>query len=138
MTALPARLFRLDAADDVAAVARWLGTQPIDPTLRGYAAILPALDEATRTLFSETARVNRLTIVQGASGDAIIGDLAALRWLGREMAASLHAPTANAGRQIAAWTEAITGNPAPMQVRKTVFDWNRPIVMGIVNVTPDS
>jgi dihydropteroate synthase len=40
--------------------------------------------------------------------------------------------------EISAGARNIRATPAPLRARGRVFDWSRPVVMGIVNVTPDS
>ena len=112
--------------------------RPPDASLRGWAALLAPQDDATATLLDALAGEQRLRFLVGKHGLALVGSAPSLRWTGLAAAGSLHVPAAETGTVLRRWGESVEGVPPPLALRDFVLDWSRPVVMGVVNVTPDS
>jgi dihydropteroate synthase len=131
------RLLRLDTEADSLQVGRLIGA-PQDSELRGWAALMESQDVVTTMLFEELGRDYRVRFLTGEDGIAFVGSITSLRWMAMTAAGNLYAAAAGTGAVLRGWTNAIEGRPPTLALRDVSWDWSRPLVMGVVNVTPDS
>lgn len=135
---MQARLMRIDAEDDARTLARLCGRVAEDPNVRGFAAVWSPLGERQTHLVRESLARLRLFVVDGPRGWALVGDPFTLFTAGRELVERTDPEVAALGGWLRDAAAAVDGAPEPLAVGSARFDWARPLVMGVVNVTPDS
>ncbi len=132
------RLVHLRSAEDSRTLSRRLARPVEDDNFRGFAAMAPLPSEATLHLLRSSLARAPVRVVAGARGVALVGDLFSLFAAGRELKEREERVAAELGEWIEHAAAAIDGPPAPLPLGGRRLDWTRPVVMGIVNVTPDS
>jgi dihydropteroate synthase len=113
-TAVRVRFLEVSREQDLVVVRRLIGCA-VDARLRGWVAIIES---------SSIPEIRSSATFAGERGLAFAGPLTLL--------AQSALPEVREGAQ------KILGRPAPLVLGRHTFDWTRPVVMGIVNVTPDS
>lgn len=132
------RILRLEDETDASEVCRRVDRLVPDPNLRGWAAILGACGDDELHLLRQALQRTRVFVLTGRSGVALLGDLYALHLAARELGELGASRLSTMGRELMRATEVLDGRPPPLEIGARSFDWSRPVVMGIVNVTPDS
>lgn len=132
------RLMRLDDEHDAHVLAKLCGRLVVDPNLRGWAAIAPVLPAQSLHVVRESLARLRVHLVSGASAWALVGDTFTLFAAGRELFERREPDIARTGAWLRDAAQAVDSAPKPVSCGSAQFDWTRPVVMGVVNVTPDS
>lgn len=128
------RFIRLYDEHDAAVVSRLVGIS--DPSLRGWASVrapLPNEEKARAALEG-----SRALLLTGSTGAALVGDLNSVVAAGRRLAQVDDADVSGWGASVRDAASHVERGPAPLVLRGATFDWTRPVVVGVVNVTPDS
>jgi len=133
------RLMRLENEADSRFACRLAGRAVEDPNLRGHAFVeTDAPDAGTDRLLRGALARTRVLVPGGTQGLLLCGDLFSLFCAGRELEALDSAPARDLGRRVRTAAAALDDGPAPLRLGTRTFEGGRPVVLGIVNVTPDS
>jgi dihydropteroate synthase len=130
------RLLELQQESDSIAACGLIGRAVVDPNLRGWAALLPpqpaVLQEALR-------QAGGITVVRGDRGALALGTMSQLWAAARSAADSLGDEVARASAAaIALRAERLDSRAPPWRLPRSNLAGDRTLVMGVVNVTPDS
>ena len=128
------RLLELCDERDSAAVCRLAGRALADPNLRGWAAVLRGVPER-KVAAREAVHASGVRLLEGDAGVLLVGTLTSLWHAGRELG-SLDSEWKTFGIELAR-RAAAAETPAPASAALPGAP-ARTLVMGIVNVTPDS
>lgn len=132
------RLVRLDTENASIKACRRIGRVLEDPNLRGWAALVPGVDRQLTGLLRSCLARSRVLVLEGSGGVGLVGDPFALFSAGRELATLENLALRELGQWLSHAAESADGTPEPMRIGTHTFDWTTPVVMGVVNVTPDS
>lgn len=132
------RLVRLQTENSSVKACRRIGRVVEDPNLRGWAALVPGVEPGLRGLLRSSLGRARVLVLDGGGGVGIVGDPFSLFSAGRELASLENSTLRELGRWLSHAAESADGIPEPMRVGGSTFDWTTPVVMGVLNVTPDS
>lgn len=130
------RFIRLDDEHDAAVVSRLVGIS--EPKLRGWASVRAPLPDASREKALAALAGTRALLLTGTSGAALVGDLSSVLAAGRRLAQVDDADVSGWGASVREAAFHVERGPEPLVLRGATFDWSRPVVVGVVNVTPDS
>lgn len=134
---MDARLVRLRGEAESRWACRRIGRLVEDPNLRGWAFVTSVEPSAAGLLRGALER-SRVLLLSGPAGTAFVGDLFALHAAGQALESLENMAIRELGARLRSDAAAVDGTPAPLLLGRRTFDWARPVVMGIVNVTPDS
>lgn len=132
------RLVRLETQNASVKACRRIGRVVEDPNLRGWAALLPDVDPSAKGLMRSCLTRSRVLVLDGGRGVGLVGDPFGLFSAGRELATLDNPALRELGEWLSHAAESADGQPEPMRIGASTFDWTTPVVMGVVNVTPDS
>lgn len=132
------RIVRLTTDNGSVKACKRIGRIVEDPNLRGHAALLPGTEPRLASAVRAAVGRSRVLVLEGRTGIGLVGDPFALFTAGRELAALENETLSELGRWLSQAAEQADGVPEPLLIGGRSFDWTRPVVMGIVNVTPDS
>jgi dihydropteroate synthase len=133
------RLLRLQSEADSKLICRLAGRLVEDPNLRGWAFFAPgALDGHDEHVLRGALQRSRVLVLTGPGGVALLGDLFTLYSAGRELAVLANPRLSGLGARLQQAAQHADSRPAPLAIGARTFDWSRPVVMGVVNITPDS
>jgi dihydropteroate synthase len=129
------RLLELQQESDSRAACGLIGRAVVDPNLRGWAALLP-LEPA---VLHEALRQAGATIVRGERGALALGTISQLWAASRSAAGSLReGPARELAAALALRAERIEERAAAWRLPRSRLAAGRTLVMGVLNVTPDS
>jgi dihydropteroate synthase len=129
------RLLELQQESDSVAACALVGRAVRDPNLRGWAAILPS----DARVLQESLRQAGVVVVRGESGAIVLGTVSQLWAAARSAADSLRDEAARASAvDIAVRAERLESPPARWRLPRSRLAEGRTLVMGVLNVTPDS
>ena len=128
------RLIELQNESDSAQACHAAGRAVVDENLRGWAALLP-LDPP---VLAEGLKHGGLAVLRGSKQALAMGSLSQLWGAARSLADALEKPQSQAlARELMLRAAAVESPPRAWQVPRTKLR-KGPLIMGIVNVTPDS
>jgi dihydropteroate synthase len=129
------RLIELQAEGDSLQAGRAAGRIAPEPNLRGWAALLPLEPRAV----AEGLKHAGLAVLRGAQGALCLGSLAQLWSAARSLADALERDDSRAlASELMQRAAAVEAGPARWELPRTSLPQGRTLVMGVVNVTPDS
>ena len=129
------RLLELQNESDSLQACTAAGREVADPNLRGWAALLP-LEPAA---LSEGLRQSGLLVLKGARGALALGSIAQIWAAARSLAEGLEREQARAlAAELRNRAASVESGPVHWQLPRTALPKGRTLIMGVVNVTPDS
>ena len=129
------RLLELQQEADAVSACALIGRAVADPNLRGWAAILPR----DTGLLQEALRHAGVAVVRGESGALALGTVSQLWAAARGAADSLRDESVRAlAAAIAQRAGRVESNAARWRLPRSALPEGRTLVMGVLNVTPDS
>ena len=129
------RLVELQQESDSLVACAAAGRAVPDPNLRGWAALLPSQP----AVLHEGLRQSGVPVLQGTRGALAVASVAQLWSAGRSLADALRDGAARAlAADLARRAERVEARPPPWRLPRSSLPEGRALVMGIVNVTPDS
>jgi dihydropteroate synthase len=129
------RLLELQHESDAVAACALIGRAVVDPNLRGWAALLPQ----DPVLLHEALRQGPVVLVRGDRGAIALGTISQLWTASRGAADSLRDERARAlAAELAARAERVESQPRRWRLPRSRLPEGRTLVMGVLNVTPDS
>jgi dihydropteroate synthase len=129
------RLCELQKESDSLAACEAIGRPVRDPNLRGWAALLPSQP----TLLQEGLRQSGVPVMRGDKGALALGSVAQLWSAARGLADALEDGGARAqAAELARRAEHVDAGRPLWRLPRSLLPEGRVLVMGVLNVTPDS
>ncbi len=129
------RLLELQNESDSLQACAAAGRAVADSNLRGWAALVPLEPVA----LSEGLRQSGLPVLEGARGALALGSIAQIWAAARSLADGLEREQARAlAAELRRRAANVESGPARWELPRTPLPKGRTLIMGVVNVTPDS
>ncbi len=129
------RLIELQREADLLAACAAARREVPDPTLRGWAALLPA----EPALLHEGLRQSGVSVLRGQDGALALGSVPQLWSAARRVADALEDQAARAlATELARRAGNVESPRRPWRLPRSSLPEGRTLVMGVLNVTPDS
>ncbi len=129
------RLLELQEESDSRAACAAAGREHAEPNLRGWAALLPS----EPALLHEALRNAGVPVLRGANGALAVGSVSQLWSAARSLADALeHEPARSLAQEMMKRAEHVDSPRPAWQLPRSRLPQGRALVMGVLNVTPDS